>query len=339
MKNSKSLKVISLFSGCGGFDLGFKKAGYEIVYANDNDKNVKETYEKNLKHKIIIEDIRNIDKSTIPNGQVLIAGIPCQPFSNAGKRDSTKDKDGNLFKEVISTAISKKIKPKIIIFENVRGFLSSKDDNGVLLTDRFKKEMGKIDYNCEYQLLNASDFGVPSNRYRVFIVCTHKSIKKKFQFPIPNIFTNKVTVGDVLSKPLPKNETQEIWGLSPFTLEYIKFIKEGGSWKDIPYEKLSAAHKKIKDNMKLYHSPNFYRRFSRNEVMGTITAASTPENSGIIHPYENRRYSVREIARFQSFPDNYKFISSSIPAKYKMIGNAVPPKLAYELAKKILEIL
>ena len=89
--------------------------------------------------------------------------------------------------------------------------------------------------------------------------------------------------------------------------------------------------------MRKYRAPNFYRRFSRQEVMGTITAASTPENSGIFHPLEDRRYSVREIARFQSFSDDFKFSGSSIPSKYKMIGNSVPPKLAYAVACAIKE--
>jgi DNA (cytosine-5)-methyltransferase 1 len=114
-----------------------------------------------------------------------------------------------------------------------------------------------------------------------------------------------------------------------------KFIPEGGSWKDVPEEELFERFLKIRKNIKKYRSPNFYRRFSRNEIMGTITAAATPENSGILHPLEDRRYSIREIARFQSFPDNFKFIGSSTAKKYKMIGNAVPVKFAYHLAKSI----
>lgn len=332
-------RVISLFSGCGGFDIGFIKNNFDIVFANDNEKNVQETYEKNLKHKILISDIRTIDKSIIPQGDIVIAGIPCQPFSNAGNRNSTKDEDGNLFKEVIEVLHKQKELPKLVIFENVRGFLSSKDENGILLTERFSLEMKKIGYLTKYQLLNASDYGVPSNRYRVFIVCQRTDIKQTFTFPTPNIFADKITVGDILSKPLPTDEKIEIWGLSEATLNSIKFIKEGGSWKEIPYEHLSKAHKKIRDNIKRYRSPNFYRRFSRKEVMGTITATSSPENSGIIHPFENRRYSVREIARFQSFDDSFKFYGKSIPAKYKMIGNAVPPVLSQNIAIQVKDCL
>ena len=332
-------RVISLFSGCGGFDLGFQKNNFRLVFANDVEKNVKETYEKNLKHKILIEDIRSIDKSKIPQGDIVIAGIPCQPFSSAGNRKSTKDEDGNLFKEVIDVLGKQKELPKVVIFENVRGFLSSKDEEGQLLTKRFSIEMEKIGYTTQYQLLNASDYGVPSNRYRVFIVCLRIDLKKNFTFPPPNIFEEKITVGKVLSKPLPEDEKIEIWDLSEATINSIRFISEGGSWKEIPYEHLSKAHKKIRDNIKRYRSPNFYRRFSRDEVMGTITATSSPENSGIIHPLENRRYSVREIARFQSFEDDFKFYGSSISAKYKMIGNAVPPLLAEKIAIQVQNLL
>jgi DNA (cytosine-5)-methyltransferase 1 len=328
-------KVIGLFSGCGGLDLGFKNAGYDIVYANDIEKNVKKTYEFNLKHDIEIGDICSIDKSQIPEADIILAGVPCQPFSSAGKRKSTGSKDGNLFLQVIDVIKHQKKKPKVILFENVRGFLSSKDCDGRLMTERFTLEMKELGYCTKFKLLNASDYGVPSNRYRVFIVCISNELDIDFRFPEPNILERKITVGEIIEKPLPRGEKQEIWNLPPSAKEIIKFIPEGGSWKNVPYDHLSDRHKRIRDDMKKYRAPNFYRRFSRQEVMGTVTAASTPENSGIFHPLEDRRYSVREIARFQSFEDDFKFIGSSIPSKYKMIGNSVPPKLAYVVACEI----
>ena len=329
-------KVLGLFAGCGGLDYGFQQEGFEIVYANDIEKNIKDTYEYNLKHPIDINDISKVNKSGIPDGDVVLAGIPCQPFSNAGNRKSTKDKDGNLFLEVIDLILKQRKPPKVVIFENVRGFLSSKDDEGILLTDRFVKEMGEIDYITRFELLNAADFEVPSNRYRVFIVCVHKSVSREYNFP-RSVFLSTPTVGDILSRPLLKDEDVEVWDLPPSSKKIVKYIKEGGSWKDVPYEELSIRHQKIRDNMKKYRAPNFYRRFSRKEIMGTVTATSSPENSGILHPLEDRRYSVREIARFQSFPDEFKFLGNSIPNKYKMIGNSVPPLLSRVLAKSILE--
>lgn len=336
-KRSNSPRVMGLFSGCGGLDLGFKEAGFDIVYANDIEENVKETYASNLGHEIEIKDIRQLDKKALPQADVVLAGIPCQPFSSAGKRESTGTGDGTLFLEVLAVIEAQTVRPKVVIFENVRGFLSSKDDDGVPMVERFREEMRALGYRTVYKLLNASDYGVPSNRQRVFIVCVLESLDIDFDFPLPGILTPKITVGEVLSRPLPEGEPQEVWGLSPSTMNTIRFIPEGGSWKNVPYEHLSDAHKRIRDNMKKYRSPNFYRRFSRNEIMGTVTAAATPENSGIVHPLEDRRYSVREVARFQSFPDDFKFIAQSVAAKYKMIGNSVPPKLAETVAKAVME--
>lgn len=326
--------AIGLFAGCGGLDFGFKMAGFDITYSNDIDQSVKATYEKNI-GPINIGDIRSIDKNTLPNTEIILAGIPCQPFSNAGKRESVNDQRGTLFQEVISLLQIKS--PKMVVFENVRGFLSAKDNNNKKMPDLLEMELKKVGYNLYYKLLNASSYEVPQNRYRVFLIGIRDDIDKGFNFPDPVNSKNKITVGEVIKKPYPKDEEHEVWELSPQSQKIIQFIPSGGSWKNVPYDDLPVRLKKIKDDMKKYRSPNFYRRFSPNEVMGTITAAATPENSGIVHPLENRRYSVREIARFQSFPDNFKFIGASTSQKYKMIGNAVPVKLAYHMAKAIYE--
>lgn len=335
-KSQKNIKptTIGLFAGCGGLDLGFKKAGFNIIYSNDIEPSIKETFEKNI-GPIEITDIKNVNKNNLPNTDIILAGIPCQPFSNAGKRQSLNDARGNLFEEVIEIVIIKN--PKIVIFENVRGFLSAKDNNGNKMPERFKRELEEVGYNLHYKLLNASDYEVPQNRHRVFLIGIRKDIDKGFLFPEPIKNKEKLTVRNVVETPFPKDETQEVWNLSPQSQDIIQFIREGGSWKNIPYDKLPLRLKRIKDNMKKYRSPNFYRRFARDEIMGTVTAAATPENSGILHPMENRRYSVREIARFQSFPDDFKFVGATTSQKYKMIGNAVPVNLAFHVAKAIME--
>jgi DNA (cytosine-5)-methyltransferase 1 len=326
--------VISLFSGCGGLDLGFHDAGFEVVYANDIAPSVKATYEHNI-GPIDIRDICDVDKTNLPECDVILAGVPCQPFSNAGNRGSMQDKRGILFQEVIKIVNLKR--PKVVLFENVRGFLSSKDDNGISMPERIKLDLKKHGYTLHYQLLNAADYEVPQNRYRVIMVGIRDDLNKTFPFPEPIGNKDKLTVRGVIEKKKPKNEKQEVWNLSPQSIAIAEHIPEGGSWKNVPYDKLPPRLQKIRDNIKKYRSPNFYRRFSSDEIMGTITAASTPENSGIIHPLELRRYSVREIARFQSFPDSFKFIGESVSQKYKMIGNAVPVKLAFHIARKIKE--
>lgn len=326
------MRVVSLFSGCGGLDLGFIKAGYEIVFANDIEKSVERTYKENL-GEIVISDIADIDKQLLPDCEVITAGIPCQPFSSAGNRGAMRDDRGNLFLQVMRAVKAKR--PKVVLLENVRGFLTSKDDGGVLMTERIRKELSKYNYNLYFKLLNASDYGVPQNRYRVIMVGIRGDVDRGWTFPGPLTDKSKLTVRGVIERQLPVNEVQEVWKLSRESIHLTKFITEGGSWKQVPYDELPERMKKIRDNKKKYRSPTFYRKFGRDEIMGTVTSAATPSRSGILHPLEDRRYSVREIARFQSFPDTFKFMGESIPKKYKMIGNAVPPRLAYHVAMAI----
>lgn len=339
--NGKKYTMVSLFSGCGGLDLGFSEAGFKIIWANDFDQDAQRIYELNI-GQIDKRDILTVDENEIPDCDIITAGFPCQPFSNAGNRKGIHDSRGMLYKECLR--IIKKKQPKVFVFENVKGLLSTKYIDGRLLSDVIVSDLEEssnpeeLGYNVTYKLLNASDYGVPQNRQRVFFVGIRKDLNKKFVFPSPSV-KSKVVLGDILD--IPNNiPNQKDWPFSPQALEMVRNIPEGGSWKDVPYEFLAPRFQKIRDNMKLYHSPNFYRRFSRREVCGTITASAQPENCGIIHPTENRRYTIREIARIQSFPDSFKFIDETtkdIVSMYKVIGNAVPPKLAKAIAKAILE--
>ncbi len=332
----ESPRLISLFSGCGGLDLGFKKAGFNIVWANDFDSDAQAVYSLNL-GTIDTRDILSVDEKEIPNGDILTAGFPCQPFSNAGNRKGVHDSRGMLYKECLRI-IEQKM-PKVIVFENVKGLLSTKYIDGQNLAEVIVEDlsvMNGIGYNVVYRLINAADYGVPQNRQRVLFVGIRKDLGKTFQFPEKQS-REGLSLKYVLD--VPSSATNNIdWPFSPQALDMISYIPEGGSWKDVPYEHLAPRFQKIRDNMKKYHSPNFYRRFSREEICGTITASAQPENCGIIHPTENRRYTVREVARIQTFPDNFKFITDSarnITAMYKVIGNAVPVTLAYNIAKAI----
>lgn len=334
-----SLKTISLFSGAGGLDLGLINSGYNIVFANDILKPAIENYRHNI-GEISDQDITTIDEKKLPDADVVVGGFPCQPFSNAGNRLGTDDDRGNLYLDILR--VIKEKNPKIVIMENVRGLLSMKNKDGSKLIDSivFLLENTGIGYQVKYKLLKASDYGVPQNRYRVIIVGIRKDIDIDYRFPEPLSYNyDKLTVGEVLKDIDNVANQNEVWELSPQSQELVKYIPEGGSWKNIPYDKLPERMKKIRDNMKRYHSPNFYRRFARHEINGTITAAATPENCGILHPLENRRYSVREVARIQSFPDTYEFIGDSVSSKYKIIGNAVPPKLGEAIGKSIVEQL
>lgn len=338
-KFSMSLETISLFSGAGGLDLGLIKSGFNIVFANDNFKPAIDNYRENI-GEIIDEDITKIDINEMPSADVVVAGFPCQPFSSAGNRHGIKDDRGNLYLEVLKVIDAKK--PKVVIMENVRGLLSMKNKDGSKLINTivYLLENTEPGYKVKYKLLKASDYGVPQNRYRVIIIGIRNDINFDYEFPLPIDYDpEKLTVGAALSdiEDLPNQD--EVWKLSPQSRGLVPYIPEGGSWKNIPYEHLPDRLKRIRDDMKKYRSPNFYRRFGRSEINGTITAASTPENSGILHPLEDRRYSVREIARIQSFPDDYVFVGDSVSAKYTIIGNAVPPKLGEVIGKSIVEQL
>jgi len=388
-------KIASLFSGCGGLDLGFiggfdylghfyEANNVQVVFANDFDRDASTCYNSNplLTRKenadCLLEDIRNVDAEAIPDYDILLAGFPCQPFSNAGNRKGVNDKNGRgtLFEEcerILKAKIEKGSKPKAFVFENVRGILSSKMPSGVTVPDEIKQRMEGLGYNVAIKLVCASDYGVPQSRYRVLIIGVSNEMDA-FDFDlmksvvqendIPSVAFGKyeeLLLGNILQNAETESGN-EYWEYTAATQHMIELIgpcvvgkkgfdfftkgfkisdlpqnvKEGKSWKNINPDDLPPRFRKIYDDPKRYHAPKFYRRFALGEINGTITASAQPENCGITHPFENRRYTVREIARIQSFPDEYTFGSIPLQSQYKVIGNAVPPILAWVIAKALI---
>lgn len=396
----KKYKIASLFSGCGGLDLGFtggftflgkdyKRLNTEIVFANDFDVDACKCYNANPLlvndgAECLLDDIRNIDANTIPDFDILLAGFPCQPFSNAGNRKGVNDDNGRgtLFEEcerIIQAKVITNKRPKAFLFENVRGILSSKMPDGkTTVPHEIQCRMENLGYNVSMKLVCSSDYGVPQQRYRVLIIGIDKQLGLgSFDFDsllnvvnrhnIPSTLTGKdeeLLLGRIL-QGVHEQEDDVVWEYSVTTQNTVELIGgcqhgqkamdlfgegyskqdlppivfEGRSWKDIPYEKLSPRFKKIADDPKKYHAPKFFRRFAFGEINGTITASAQPENCGITHPVENRRYSVREIARIQSFPDNFRFNAIPLQSQYKVIGNAVPPVMAWVVATALLNYL
>lgn len=334
MENNQknNLKMVSMFSGCGGMDLGFHQAGYDILWANDFDIDACETYRQNI-GEIIHGDVTQLDVPDIKDVDVLTAGFPCQPFSNAGSRKGTKDPRGNLYQQTFK--FIEKLRPKVVVFENVRGILSTKTENGKLIDEIVNTLTYKYGYHVSYRLLNFSHFGIPQNRIRVVIIAVKNNNYIEHIFPEISEYKDlsiKSTL-EGITDSLP-NQT-EFMKLNPQASYYGAMIPEGGSWKSLPYEILPDRWKKIRDNMAKYHYPNFYRRYGRDEISGTITASFKPENAGIWHPIENRIFSVREIARIQTFPDYFVFHGKTIKSKYRQIGNAVPPLMAKLIAEQL----
>lgn len=331
MTPSRKPTLVSLFSGCGGMDLGFEQAGYDIVWANDIDPDACETYRHNIGD-IIEGDVTGLPVPDLPPVDVLTAGFPCQPFSNAGSRKGVKDPRGTLYENAME--FIEKLLPKAVVFENVRGLLSTKVDDEKLI-DVLENRLEKMGYHVQHRLLNFSHFGVPQNRIRVVVIGVRDRDFLSHAFP-------EITVGKDLSlkatlKGIRKNTANqsELMKLNPQALHYGAMIPPGGSWKSLPYDILPDRWKKIRDNMAKYHYPNFFRRYAEDEISGTITAAFKPENAGVWHPRESRIFSVREIARIQTFPDTFVFKGRTVKSKYQQIGNAVPPHIAAQIGEQL----
>lgn len=390
----KKIRIASLFSGCGGLDLGFTggfsfcgrsftRLNTKVVFANDFDKDASTCYNSNSLltadgSNCLLEDIRNVDADTIPDFDILLAGFPCQPFSNAGNRKGVNDDNGRgtLFEEcerILRNKVTKGKRPKAFVFENVRGIMSCHMQDGTPVPEEIQKRMESLGYSVSSKLVCAANYGVPQMRYRFLIIGISNELSP-FDFSemdklvsdlnIPSLSQKThapLLLGSILHglQNLPDND---VWAYSATTQNTVELIGpcehgesldeifskefsiedlpktafEGRSWKNIPYEKLSPRFKKIFDDPKKYHSPKFFRRFAYGEINGTITASAQPENCGITHPIYNRRYSVREIARIQSFPDEYSFGSIPLQSRYKVIGNAVPPILGWVVAKALI---
>ncbi len=329
---NKKLTVVSMFSGCGGMDLGFVQAGYDVMWANDIDEDACETYRCNIGN-IIHGDVSQLEVPKVKDLDVLTAGFPCQPFSNAGSRKGTNDPRGQLYQQTFK--FIEKLNPKAIVFENVRGILSTETENGKLIDEIVDTLTNQYGYHVSYRLLNFSHFGVPQNRIRVILIAVKNKNYSDHIFPevVENKDLSLKATLEGITDQLP-NQT-ELMRLNPQALHYGSMIPEGGSWKDLPYDILPERWKKIRDNMAKYHYPNFFRRYARNEIQGTITAAFKPENAGVWHPTKDRIFSVREIARIQTFPDNFVFHGRTIKSKYQQIGNSVPPYMAKQVAEQL----
>lgn len=327
------MKLATFFAGAGGLDLGFTEAGFKCIWANEYDKEIWETYEKNHPHTFLdkrsIADIASIE---VPECDGIIGGPPCQSWSEAGSLRGIKDKRGQLFFDFIRILADKQ--PLFFLAENVSGMLLPVHRKAL---ENIKAMFRECGYNLSFQLLNASDFGVPQDRKRVFFVGYRNDLGIEFKFPIGNTIFEKVTLKETISD-LEKN-----------VLPAMKNnLTNGDECKVANHEYMTGGFSTI------YMSRNRVR--SWDEVSFTIQAGG---RHAPIHPQAPkmkfmeqdvrifvpgkeklyRRLSVRECARIQTFPDDFIFHYKSVVAGYKMIGNAVPVRLAYALAEVIKQDL
>jgi DNA (cytosine-5)-methyltransferase 1 len=325
------MNIISLFSGAGGLDLGFEKAGFKTTWANEYDKEIWETFEKNFPHtKLDRRSIRDIPSSEIPEAIGLIGGPPCQSWSEAGALRGIEDQRGQLFFEFIRVLRDKK--PLFFLAENVSGMLASRHTNAL---ENIKNHFTESGYNLSFQLLNAHDYKVAQDRQRVFFVGFRKDLNITFEFP--KAFSTKRYLKDVIwdlkDNALPAKEKNYTNG-SECTLANHEYMTGGfstifmsrnrvRSW-DEPSFTIQAGGR---------HAP-LHPQAPKMEFIEQNRRIFVKKSE---HLY--RRLSIRECARIQTFPDNHTFYYNNLMAGYKMVGNAVPPYLGYYLAECIYKKL
>jgi len=323
------MKIVSFFAGAGGLDLGFQKAGFDVVWANEYDKDIWETYEKNHPQtELDRRSIVNIQSDEVPECDGIIGGPPCQSWSEAGSLRGINDKRGQLFYDFIRILEAKQ--PKFFLAENVSGMLLERHSEALKNIKELFKNSG-VGYELSFKLLNASDFDVPQDRKRVFFVGIRKDLDFKFEFP--QSLEQKVTLEDKISDL--KNS--------------VVPAKEGNKTNKENC-KISNHEYMIGGFSSMFMSRNRVRTWDEQSFTIQAGGRHAPihpqapkmkfieQNKRVFVPGKEdlyRRLSVRECARIQTFPDNFTFYYNHIAAGYKMIGNAVPVNLAKHIANSI----
>lgn len=324
------MKLISLFAGAGGLDLGFEKAGYEIVTANEFDSAIWETYEKNHMAPLLRGDICQISSNVFPECDGIIGGPPCQSWSEAGSLKGINDPRGKLFYEYIR--ILKDKQPAFFLAENVKGMMAQRHNVAV---DGIVSQFEAAGYDVHIFLFNASDYGVAQDRKRVFYVGFRKDLKVCFTPPQP--YDKKITLKDVIYdlkdtaiKAAPKNKTNGDGCIIP-NHEY--FI---GSYSTI-FMSRNRVRQWEEQAFTVQASGRQCQLHPQAPVMPKVEKNLNKFVEGKEYLY--RRLTVRECARVQGFPDSFIFYYKDLNDGYKMIGNAVPVNLAYEFALSIKKAL
>ena len=346
---------IDLFSGVGGMSLGAKIAGIDIQQVVEADNLSARTYLENHKPKygVFQDDIRKFQSPKIigrnNRGVIVFGGPPCQGFSTSNQKTRTIENQNNwLFEEFIR--VVRTIRPDWVVFENVRGILETEKG---FFAERIINKMEKIGYSTSAGIMNATDFGVPQRRSRFFLVGNLG--RKSFEFPIPSLktpVTVEMAIGDL---PVLSNGASECYlkyssdacssyakslrgkftgchnhlvtRNNTIVLERYKHIPQGGNWENIPDELLANYTDQTRCHT------GIYRRLMYDKP--SVVIGNYRKNM-LIHPTQDRGLSVREAARLQSFPDNFRFFGS-IGFQQQQVGNAVPPLLAKAIFSSLIE--
>lgn len=317
------MDVVSFFAGCGGLDLGFEQAGFKIIWANEFDKTIHDTYRKNHPNTILnTEDIRNINIGDIPDCDGFIGGPPCQSWSEAGKGRGLDDERGMVFLNYVNLIGIKK--PKFFVIENVRGILEEEHACELKqITDALKGN----GYRLYIKLLDSTNYGVPQDRYRVIFVGIREDIDVNYNFPEATYnvkITLRQAIGDLPGKANTINKTDFLTinnhdsYIGEWTPRFLSRNRVRG-WNDVSYTIPATA-----SNVLLHPS------------VVNMAGISSKQRLELIQKNGYRRLSVRECARIQTFPDSFKFVYRDMRVGYKMVGNAVPPRLGKAIAQSII---
>ncbi len=332
---NKEYKVLELFAGAGGLAIGLEKAGVKCAALNEMDKWACQTLRENRPNWNILEgDIKNFDFTEYKNSvDIVTGGFPCQAFSYAGKKLGLQDARGTLFYEF--ARVVQEVNPLICIGENVRGLLSH--DKGKTLEGMISI-LDEIGYNVvPVQVLKAIHYKVPQKRERLILVGVRKDIDIKYEYPKPykKIYnlSDALKKGELFDTDVPNSEGASY---PQHKKEVLDLVPPKGYWRDLPIEV-----------QKEFMGKSFYlgggktgmaRRIGWDEPCLTLTCSPAQKQTERCHPDETRPFTVREYARIQTFPDDWKFMGS-VSQQYKQIGNAVPCNLGEEIGYSVIRFL
>ena len=323
------MNIVSFFSGAGGLDLGFEKAGFNIIYANEYDKTIWATYEKNHSGYLDKRDIRDIKSEEVPDCIGIIGGPPCQSWSEAGSLRGIEDARGQLFYDYIRIIRDKQ--PLFFLAENVEGMLAARHKEAVDNITQMFKECG---YKLSKTLVNVKDYGIPQDRKRVFFIGIRNDVPGEFIFPAPN--GKKLVLKDAIS---------DLKGLEVPALEKNKTNPD---IKIMNHEYFIGSYSSMymsRNRVRAWDEPGFTVQASGRQAqlhpqapkMVKVEKNKQEFASGYEELY--RRMTVRECARIQTFPDDFEFVYTDVNNGYKMVGNAVPVEMAHIIADSIKEFL
>lgn len=313
----KNCKFIDLFAGIGGFRLALESFGAKCVYSSEWDNDAQNTYEQNFGERPQ-GDITKVDEKTIPNHEILCAGFPCQPFSISGKKLGFEDSRGTLFFDV--ARIVKEKKPKVVFMENVKNFETH--DNGKTL-QVVKATMEELNYDFYFKVLDASDYGVPQKRERIYMIAISKDVPhKEFKFPKP--IKCGVHVEDIIDNSIGLDSKL-------YKCKYVYQIKK----EDINY-----ANKPIRLGI-VNKGGQGDRIYSTKGIAITLSAqgwGTFNKTGGYLINGKARRLSIRECARLMGFPDKYIPCNKEGQA-YKQFGNSVVVNVLQYIVQEIITCL